>query len=74
MKIYKIGIYIGNKIEFVLEITAKNLQLAIKEWTILTGHNDKFFDEETNTYFGWKIGETKLIALERKATKKYFNY
>ena len=66
MKNYRLGLNHGGRVQFVLDVFAKDLRSAAKEWARLTSHNDCLYDEKKRTYFGWPVVKTKLPALQRK--------
>lgn len=73
MKMFRLGLNVARRVRFVLDIKAKDIHLAAKEWARITGHNDGLFNEIEMTYFGWPIVKTKLPALQRKAEYPLFH-
>lgn len=67
MKNFRLGLNLGKRVHFVLDIKAENIHLAAREWARITGHTGELFKEDEMTYFNWPIVQTKLPALQRES-------
>ena len=61
---YTLGLFMGGlmedpdwHVEHVRTVWATSLREAKQRWAIVTEHNDKYWDEEQQTYWGWRVIE-----------------